>query len=103
VYFVTLLLAGLSSALLITPSSQHRWLFRKTNKEKLLKRSNHYALLGIICLGAALCSAVLLVADFIFSRTTGIITTVGLASVIFYLWVGLPVYRRMSDRDVREN
>jgi hypothetical protein len=102
VYFVTLLLAGLSSALLITPSSQHRWLFRKTHKEQLLKRSNRYALGGILCLGLALCSAVLLVADFIFSRTTGIITAAALGAVLFYLWVALPVYRRVTQEDVRE-
>lgn len=103
VYFVTLLLAGLSSALLITPSSQHRWLFRKHDKEQLLKRSNRYALAGIVCLGVALCSAVLLITDFMFSRTTGILTTAVLGAVLAYLWVGLPVYRRASEQDLIED
>ena len=97
VYFVTLMLAGLSSVLLITPSAQHRWLFRKHDKEQLLQRSNRYALIGILCLAAAFCAAVLLVADFIFSRTTGFIAA-GLLGLLFaFLWVGLPVYRRVDD------
>jgi SNF family Na+-dependent transporter len=97
VYFVTLLLAGLSSVLLITPSAQHRWLFRRHDKEQLLKRSNRYALVGILCLAVAFCAAVLLVADFIFDRTTAIVATSLLAAVFLYLWVGLPVRRRMDE------
>lgn len=104
VYFVTLFLAGLSSVLLITPSAQHRWLFRKHDKEQLLERSNRYALGGILCLAVALCAAVLLVADFIFSRTTAIIATALLGLLFLYLWVGLPVRRRMvEDAQVRED
>src|SRR5437764_5244862 len=40
IYFVTLILAALSCVLLIAPSSQHRLLFRKRDKEALLLRSN---------------------------------------------------------------
>jgi hypothetical protein len=94
VYFVTLLLAGLSSVLLITPSAQHRWLFRKHDKEQLLMRSNRYALVGVLVLAAAFCAAVLLVAHFIFGRTTAIITTGVLAALFLFLWVGLPLWRR---------
>src|SRR6059058_4200036 len=42
IYFVTLILAALSSVLLIAPSSQHRLLFRKRDKERLLLRANIY-------------------------------------------------------------
>src|SRR3954454_21701601 len=51
IYLVTLILAALSSILLITPSSQHRILFRKRHKEALLIRANRYAIAGLICLG----------------------------------------------------
>jgi hypothetical protein len=101
VYFVTLLTAGLSSVLLITPSAQHRWLFRKHDKDQLLQRSNSYAIAGILCLAVALCSAVLFVTDFIFSRTTAIIVTAILAAVLLHLWVILPLRRRFTDVDPR--
>src|SRR3954454_9659686 len=56
VYFVTLALAALSSCFLIAPSSQHRLLFRMQDKERLLIRSNRYAVVGLVLLGVALCT-----------------------------------------------
>ena len=99
IYFVTLILAALSSALLIAPSSQHRLLFRKKDKEALLLRSNVYAIAGLVCLGAALCSAVLLVAAFLFSSLVAILATASLGAVLVWLWIVLPLRRRLVDTD----
>jgi sterol desaturase/sphingolipid hydroxylase (fatty acid hydroxylase superfamily) len=101
IYFVTLILAGLSSALLIAPSSQHRLLFRKQDKEALLFRSNRYAIAGLICLGAALCSAVLLVAAFLFSTLVAVLASAGLGAVMIWLWIVLPLLRRLDDKEDR--
>jgi predicted neutral ceramidase superfamily lipid hydrolase len=97
IYFVTLILAALSSILLIAPSSQHRLLFRKRDKEALLLRSNGYAIAGLVCLGAALCAAVLFVALFLFSSIVGIITSSILGAVLIALWIALPVRRRKIE------
>jgi hypothetical protein len=97
IYFVTLVLAALSSALLIAPSSQHRLLFRKRDKEELLVRSNRYAIAGLVCLAAALCSAVLFVSNFLFSSLVGILVSSGLGVVLLWLWIVLPLRRRLEQ------
>lgn len=97
IYFVTLILAALSSVLLIAPSSQHRLLFRKRDKEALLFRANHYAIAGLVCLGAALCSAVLFVAMFLFTVTVGVVVSAVLGVLLITLWIVLPLRRRRIE------
>ena len=99
IYFVTLILAALSSILLIAPSSQHRLLFRKRDKEALLLRSNAYAIAGLVCLGAALCSAVLFVSLFLFASLVGTIVTAVLGAVLIVLWIALPIRRRLVEEE----
>src|SRR5215204_6001038 len=57
VYFVALLAAAVATVLLIAPAAQHRILFRQKDKEKLLRRSNRYAIAGLVVLGLAICTA----------------------------------------------
>jgi hypothetical protein len=97
IYFVTLILAAMSSVLLITPSSQHRILFRKPDKEALLFRANVYAILGLMCLGAALCAAVLFVAMFLFSTVTGVATSASIGFVLVMIWFVIPLHRRFHE------
>src|SRR4051794_13379709 len=99
IYLVTLILAALSSVLLIAPSSQHRLLFRKKDKEQLLFRSNIYAIAGFICLGAAMSSAVLFVAAFLFSSLVAVLVTAGLGALLAWLWIALPLRRRFVEKD----
>jgi predicted neutral ceramidase superfamily lipid hydrolase len=99
IYFVTLILAALSTVLLIAPSSQHRLLFRRKDKEALLIRSNHYAIAGLICLGAALSSAVLFVAAFLFSALVGVLASACLGVTLIWLWVALPLRRRFGEKE----
>ena len=97
VYFVTLAAAAISSALLIAPSSQHRLLFRRHDKEALLRRANKYAVGGLVTLAVALCAAVLLVADVLFSHLTAIVMTAVLGAVLGWLWVAVPLLKRAGD------
>ena len=69
VYFVALASAALATALLIAPAAQHRMLFRQQDKEALLQRSNRSAIAGLVALGVAICAALLLVVDVLFSLT----------------------------------
>ena len=94
VYFVALLAAAVATVLLIAPAAQHRVLFRQKDKEKLLRRSNRYAVLGLIVLGLAICAAILLVVDVLFSSTRAW-TAAGVVAVLLTLtWVAVPFWRR---------
>jgi uncharacterized membrane protein YidH (DUF202 family) len=94
VYFVALLAAAVATGLLIAPAAQHRVLFRQKNKEQLLKRSNQSALMGLMVLVIAICAALLLVVDMLFSRTQAWVTTGIVAALMVGWWIAVPYWRR---------
>ena len=97
VYFVALAAAALATALLIAPAAQHRILFRQHDKEKLLQRSNRSALAGLAALGVAICSALLLVVDALFSLALAWITAGALAVLLGWWWLAVPLWHRAHN------
>jgi hypothetical protein len=101
VYYVALAAAALATALLIAPAAQHRILFRQQDKENLLRRSNRSALAGLLALGLAICSAVLLVVDVLFSATLAWVTAGALALLLTWWWLAVPLWMRAHhEQDV---
>lgn len=94
VYFVTLLLATLASALMISPSPLHRILFRRYAKQQMVAVANVTTLAGLSCLALAMTGVVLLISDFLWGATTAIVATVSTALVFGALWYGLPLWVR---------
>jgi hypothetical protein len=94
VYFVALAAAALATALLIAPAAQHRILFRQHDKDMLLRRSNRSALAGLLALGVAICSALLLVVDILFSLTLAWVTAGALAALLGWWWLAVPLWHR---------
>jgi uncharacterized membrane protein YidH (DUF202 family) len=94
VYFVALVAAAVATGLLIAPAAQHRVLFRQKDKEKLLKHSNQSALIGLMVLVLAICAALLLVVDMLFSRTQAWVTTGSVAALMVGWWIATPYWRR---------
>jgi len=45
----------------------------------------------------SICAVVLLVADYIFDRTTAIATTAAIGGVLVLLWIALPLARRLRN------
>jgi TRAP-type C4-dicarboxylate transport system permease large subunit len=94
VYFVSLVAAAVATVLLIAPAAQHRVLFRQSDKENLLRRSNRSAFAGLLVLALAICSALLLVVDVLFARTQAWITAGGVAALLAWWWVLVPFWIR---------
>ena len=93
-YLACLILAAVATALLLGPVAYHRLVFRQGMKEKLVKTANVMAILGLITVGLAVSSAVLLVTGFVAGYTTGGVVA-GLVLVMFaLLWFALPLARR---------
>jgi hypothetical protein len=104
VYFVALASAAVATTLLIAPAAQHRVLFRQQDKEALLRRSNRSAVAGLMTLGLAICSALLLVVDVLFSLTLAWVTAGALAVLLLWWWVAVPFWHRArNDQDVPED
>ena len=93
-YFVALIAAAVATVLLIAPAAQHRILFRQKDKDKLLRRSNIYAIAGLIVLGVAICAAILLVVDVLFSLPLAWIASGAIAVMLAIAWVAIPFWRR---------
>jgi archaellum biogenesis protein FlaJ (TadC family) len=94
VYFVALLAAAVATLLLIAPAAQHRVLFRQKDKEQLLRRSNRYAFTGLVVLGLAICAAILLVVDVLFSLTQAWVAAGVVAVLLTIMWIAVPLWRK---------
>ncbi len=93
-YLACLILAAMATALLLAPVAYHRLVFRQGEKEKLVRAANVLAILGLITVGLAVSSSVLLVVGFVAGYSTGSVIS-GLVLVMFaLLWFALPVIRR---------
>jgi MFS family permease len=93
-YVACLLLAAVSTALLLAPVAYHRLVFRQGRKEKLVQAANVLAILGLITVGLSISASVLLVAGFVVGYGTGSVIA-GLVLVMFaLLWFAFPLARR---------
>jgi len=64
-YVASLLLAAISTALLVAPVAYHRLVFRQHQKERLVKDANVMALGGLAAVALAISGAVLLVVSYV--------------------------------------
>jgi hypothetical protein len=99
VFFIAFIATAVSSALLIAPSSYHRLRWKVEDKGRIVRISNRLTIAGLLALAVSIATVVLLVADYIFGRTTAIATTVAITFVFAALWYGLPLYGRLRSRD----
>jgi hypothetical protein len=96
VYFVALLATLLSTAILITPSAYHRFVFRKHDKEQLLEISNRLTIAGLGVLAVAMTCSIFVIADVIFRPPMTITVTAVTALLFGFFWYGLPLWRRAN-------
>jgi hypothetical protein len=97
VFFVAFIATALSSALLIAPSSYHRLLWRREDKRDIVEMSNRLLIAGLFALAVAIEAVVLLVGDYIFSRTEAIVTTVCVGVFFAVFWYGLALRSLLRD------
>ena len=98
-YLVLVILAILATALLLTPVSMHRALFRRRLKPQLVAWGNVFARLGLFVLALVLAGGAMLLFDVVLGRTEGRIVGAASILVLFGCWWVLPqvVRRRISD------
>lgn len=94
-YFVTLMCAAASSALLIATSAYHRIVFRRGQKEHLLFLANRLTIGGLGFLAVAMTGTILLVTDYIFSTASTIVATTVVGALFAVFWYVLPLLRRV--------
>ena len=92
-FLITLLAIATATGCFIAPTAAHRVRFHQRDRSFLVSYANVAAIAGLVCLLVAMVCAVLLVTDFVFSRTTALIAAGAIALVLTTLWFAVPLAR----------
>jgi putative flippase GtrA len=93
-YLTALLLAALSTGLLLSPVAYHRLVFRRRKKESLVRAANVLAILGLVAVGLSVTAAVALVLSYVAAGLPAVLITVAVGVMFTVLWFVLPLLRR---------
>jgi hypothetical protein len=93
-YITTLLLAVLATVLLLGPVAYHRLVFRRRQKEDLVRAANIMAILGLVAVSLAICAAVALVLSYVAGGLPAILITAIVGALFAGLWFAYPLARR---------
>ncbi|MFL5797930.1 MAG: DUF6328 family protein [Actinomycetota bacterium] len=96
-YFVTFLATALATILLIAPSTYHRLLFRRGDKERMLYTANRMTIAGTMWLAVAMASAVFVITDVLFGAAWGASVAAAGALTLAWFWYVLPLRRRLAE------
>jgi Family of unknown function (DUF6328) len=97
-YLASLLLSAVATALLLGPVAYHRIVFRRGQKERLVRAANVMALLGLGTVGLAVSTAVLLVTGYVVSALPAALIGAFVFCTFGGLWFLFPLARR-NDRE----
>ena len=99
IYFGTFVGTTIATGVLMAPTAYHRIRFRQGDKERMLRTSNRFAIVGIAFLALSVTSAVVLTTDLMFGLGTAAV--VGLCVLLFLVWVwfAIPISRRVRDEE----
>ena len=96
-YFATLVGTTIATVLFMAPTAYHRIRFRQGDKERMLRDSNVYALVGIGSMALSITLAITLIADLLFGVGAAIAVAVAALLLMGILWFGYPFSRRVRD------
>src|SRR5262245_35788482 len=99
IYFATFVGTTIATGLLMAPTSYHRIRFRQGDKERMLRTSNRFTIVGIVFLALSVSLAVVLTADMMFGLATAVIIGVGAFAFLVWIWFAIPLARRLRDED----
>jgi hypothetical protein len=93
-YIASLLLAAVSTVLLLGPVAYHRLVFRQRQKERLVRAGNVMAICGLVTVALAVSTAVLLVTGYVEPGLPAALITAFIVVLFLGLWFALPLARR---------
>lgn len=96
-FFAAFITTACATAFLIAPSAYHRIRFRAGDKERMLKTSNVFAIIGMFFLAVGTTFVVFLITDLLFAGSAPAIVTALIAGLFVFLWYGLPLFRHFKD------
>jgi cbb3-type cytochrome oxidase subunit 3 len=101
-YLACLVLSAVATALLLGPVAYHRLVFRRGQKEAVVRAASVMATAGLATVGLAVSAAVLLVSDFVAGGLAAALITVFVACLFAGLWFAFPLARHRQGREAQE-
>ncbi len=98
IYLTSLVLAAVATALLGGPVAYHRLVFRRRQKEQLVRAASVMAILGLATVGLAVSAAVALVTSFVARGAPAVLISVIVVVTFAGLWFAYPLARRHLNR-----
>jgi len=93
-YLGCLVLSAVATALLLGPVAYHRLVFRRQQKENLVRAANMMAIAGLGTVGLAVSASILLVTSYVANGLAGGLITAFVAALFAALWFAFPLIRR---------
>jgi magnesium-transporting ATPase (P-type) len=97
IHLVAVVFATASVALLTAPAAWHRLLFRRGQRQEILRVANTLAVAGLLCLAIAMTATVLLLFKVVAGTPIAIVFAVLVAAMFSTLWFLLPLRTRSND------
>lgn len=93
-YVSDLVLAAVATALLVGPVAYHRLVFRRHQKEHLVRIASAMAICGLVTVALAVSAAVVLIVSYVMPGAPTVVIGICVPLLFASLWFGLPVARR---------
>ena len=93
-YLAALVLAAVATALLVGPVAYHRLVFRRGQKERLVRAASLMAIGGLAAVALAVSAAVLLVSSYVGGGPAACLITAFVVGLFGLLWFVFPLARR---------
>ena len=97
-YFLSFLCAAVATAFFIAPTAYHRLRWREHDKEKMLRLSNAFTVVGTIFLAIAMVSVIYVITDLLFGGAVSALVTVVAVILFGILWYAVPLTRKVRRR-----
>jgi Family of unknown function (DUF6328) len=99
IYFATFVCTTIATGLFMVPTAYHRIRFRQGDKERILRTSNRFTIVGIAFLAISITLAFALISDLLFGFRVAI--ALGAVVLVFlgWAWFAIPLSRRVRDGD----
>ena len=98
-FFLSLLFTTISAGLMTAPTTFHRLRWRHGDKEKMLEIMNRLTIAGGVFLALAMTAAFFVITDIIFGGVFAIAWTTSISLILFGLWYGLALKRKVDEGD----
>jgi len=96
-YLASLVLSAVATALLLGPVAYHRVVFRRRQKEPLVRAASVMATLGLATVGLAISAAVLLASSTVATGLPAALITLFVVLMFGGLWFAFPFTRRRRE------